>query len=132
MHTWMGAFGAPTAKPTRLFSDSIIVRRLHRKLSLKEFQPTHKLTAINEPKKSAGMPCVNGMRDQLHQTQEYPWDYGTAVKDCLVDLRESDIYINSDSDNSADTEADPTDEWDDAWNQQLANHIGMPTDRLVA
>ena len=52
---------------------------------------------------------MTGIKDQLQQTQEYPWDYGTAVADSLMEIRENDIYINSDSDSSADTEDDATD-----------------------
>ena len=69
------------------------------------------------------------IREQLHQTQEYTWAYGTAVKDCLVDMRNKDLF--NDSDSEADTKADPTDQWDDAWSCQLALHLDVPADRLV-
>ena len=124
----MGAFGAPTAKPTRLFSDHKIVKKLHRKLP-RGFEAQHTTTTVDEARKAAGVAGVTGIKDQLHQTQEHPWDYGTAVKDCLVDLRQKDLLIDSDSE--AETEADPTDKWDDAWSNQLAGHLDVPTTHLL-
>ena len=124
----MGAFGAPTAKPTRLFSDSAIVRRLHRKLDLRSFIAAHTTTTVDEARKAAGLSCVSGKPNELKGTQAYPWNYGTAVKDCLVELRQHDIHIESDSD--AETVTDPEDPWADAWTQEIAEHIGVPYDKI--
>ena len=71
VHTWMGAFGAPTAKPTRLFSDNLIVRRLHRKMP-RSFQSTHKVTKVDQAKTNSWTGMLDGHQGTIASDTRIP------------------------------------------------------------
>ena len=125
----MGAYGAPTAKPTRLFANDPVISSLKKTLP-KNFTGKHKTTSIDTAKRAAGLPAVTGRRHELHVTQEYPWAYGTAVKDCLESVRGGPVDVEESDEDSASTVSDPADLWHDALSDDIANFMNVPCDRM--
>ena len=79
--TWMGAFGAPSAKPTKLLSNNRkILRPLAKQLKREDREhlcSKDMWTKELNPNDHASM-SVTGLKG-LKQSQDYPWGYAQAV-----------------------------------------------------
>ena len=118
--TWMGCYGAGSAKATMLLSNSKLVHMLHRSLVRAE----HKFDAdgIVVPAPSGG---VSG-GPNLTSTQEYPFAYAEEVLNVFratTDFKTEHVPSKSD--------ASPDAVWDDVGAQSLASWAGVPVDRLI-
>ena len=129
-HTYMGAYGAETAKATRLWSCRPCVAALSRSLPA-NFVKKATLANIDQSKKKRGLPCVTGNKNVLKGSQAYPWGYATA----LVDLYEKEALNPDDIDEEiaplADYYPQVSDMWQDAWAKEIMDSIKLPMDKLI-
>eukprot|EP00969_Alexandrium_andersonii_P026958 1175689-Alexandrium_andersonii.AAC.1 len=114
VHTWMGAFGGKTGKPTRLWSNSEMVLSLKRK-STSAMRAAWDSTGVTSRGEDGGITGGPGLKG----TQAYPIEYGRAVADALANKLEStqrntNEGTGEDCDGSDGTASDPEDDWPDA------------------
>ena len=129
-HLWMGMLGAPTPKATRLFSNTRQIARLHNTLDRSLFPAKSDTCIIDEDKKALGLPCTTGNKDKLHDTQEYPEQYGEEVLQLWQHMRRSQIQVD-DSDSDATCEDPEPDAWDDAWAADISKFMAIPSDKMM-
>ena len=122
--TWMGAFGANTAKGTRLWSNRRHITRLIRKLP-KGWNATHKLAT----KDDAG--GVSGIKQAVHDSEAYPKGYGEAVACVFSEVQHLELKQEVEDDDSSGDERECYNVWDDLFLQQLADRMNIPHDRPI-
>ena len=121
--TWMGPFGAPTAKASILFCNHQLVYKMHRKLNRKTFQGSSEgvVTAHEATGGITGGP-------NLRLTQVYPVGYAAALLEswASADLKELEQHNLPE-----DLEPQVTDLWLDAGMNEVAQYLGVPLDKLL-
>ena len=128
IRTHMGAFGAPTPKPTALYSGNSWVKKLQRTLTseqIKSMDPDVEMSVRDE---MTGQ--VTGGKD-LKSSQAYPVNYGLEVQEAFS---QHDMEIDTSSEASASTVDEQLcveDLWLDAGMEELCRWVGVPYDRLV-
>ena len=123
-HTWMGMFGARTPKATRLWSNSELVMRLHRRLDKNiKFQPAVTATV-------AADGGVTGNPTEMKESQAYPDAYGLAASELIVHSTKACAEMVDSDDSSASPEFDD-DQWDDIGSEEIAAAIDVPRNRLI-
>ena len=106
--TWMGLFGAPTAKPTRLFSPDLrIVLPLKRIMS----NPERKQFAAEAPSNTYqyfkdGRVKTQSFTKRMKKSQEYPDKYGAGVVDSYLKWREHQNLPETESSSDSDYESE--------------------------
>ena len=107
--TYMGAFGAPTAKKTRLWSSESWITAMARPLPTNLLRQSHVQTSVISTS-ADGRKQVTGGRD-LKASQAYPTGYGLELR------RQHEMALNvkqvDKSDDDLKTEASTEDEWED-------------------
>ena len=120
--TWMGCFGADSAKGTWLLSNSrILLDHLTRTLVRSEHDFTKKNVTV--PRYSGG---VTGGPD-LKQTQEYTEEFCVEVLSGVNRASYDALILDVPSPGVPQVE----DLWEDALASELASFLGVPVDRLV-
>ena len=131
IRTWMGAFGAETAKPTRLFSNDGYVRKLNRQLSkaekkaLKDASKSDTAT-IGHLRKEAGLSHVTGASG-LKLTQAYPREYGVQHQKAYASKNANVAQVELPDDFAPAFR----DLWLDCELSNVAKMLGVPLDRWV-
>jgi hypothetical protein len=90
--TWMGAFGAPTPKPTKLFGTPIWMMALKRTIRRKDFAKRTDLVTYTED--VTGKVSYSGSTG-LKSSQAYPKGYGTATRKLIL---AAPVDVDTDSD----------------------------------
>ena len=125
--TCMGAFGAPTTKPSTLYSSSEWVRALARSLSLEERSQLAGGKEVVTQDPITGQ--ITGGRD-LKKTQEYPAGYGDAVSSAF-EQRVVDVDSEDDDGDDDDLQDLARDDWEDAGLKGVCAWLRLPHDRMV-
>ena len=145
----MGAFGAPSAKLTRLWSSCPVIRQMRRKLTWSRRQilrsaKVEAVTYVNLLRKEMGLSCVNG-GPGVRSSQVHPEEYGEELSGHWIDWqRQRGIDASRSAveelpvEGSSDEEGDqapphdaPHDDWADAGLPAVAGFINVPFDRLA-
>ena len=129
VRTYMGAFGAPTPKPTILYSGHRYVKSLARTLTKEQKKGLDPDVEMSTRDEMTG--AVTGGKD-LKKSQAYPVEYGQAVQAAFS--RHDVEVIDSDgdqSDGTVDEDLCTLDPWADAGMVELCQWLGVPADRLV-
>ena len=129
--TAMGAFGAPTLKPTKLISSSPSVGKLARAPTVEQretIKANSEVTAVVNPVTGS----VSGGCD-LKAAQAYPAGYGEAVAIWFDDERgETDPISESDSDEeNAGVHMEATDMWLDTGLRTVCAQLKVTHDRAI-
>ena len=117
--TYMGAFGAETKKPTKLWSSEKWVRDLGRKLPA-DFARNTKLETVTVNTRGG----VSGGRD-LKNTQAYPDGYGVALRDLWAANRTEEVPTHDIDVHSEDSDEFSEDMWSDAEVSSLLEKKGV-------
>ena len=120
--TWMGAYGATTKKPTKLWSSKRFVTKLARNL------PSGQEFAQCVKRGSNG--SVSGT-SELKETQQYTDEYGAAVARIFKDDWDLTPLDVSDSESEEGADKQLEDLWPDADLRSVADYLGIPHDRLI-
>ena len=123
--TYMGAFGAPTLKPSKLLSNRKWVDKLKRTADKELRQACQGNTVRHLEANGRSDRRVTGNKDELKATQVYPWEYARCVlhehqQQCIADFEE----VESESSGSDEDWSMPDDDWSDADLDQLAPTLG--------
>ena len=136
VYMWMGAYGAPTPKPSVLRGSPSWIPSLKRPLNKAEFKRTEasRPQVVKELSPHPdGKRRVTGERAELKQTQEYPVAYAERVFELWranQQGRRAPEIIDSDSDN--DDLDIRFEEWPEARLDNVSAFIGMKPGQLPA
>eukprot|EP00969_Alexandrium_andersonii_P356383 15446430-Alexandrium_andersonii.AAC.1 len=114
--TFMGGFGAPTAKPSRLFSNAEWLDRLHRVLPPGFVAQDNVQTSVVGTK--GAKKTVTGGPD-LKETQAYTTDFGMSVCRAWEEGLRAPATSDPDDDLSVSSEGWSEDEWEDTAHEGL-------------
>ena len=115
IHTWMACFGAPTAKPSRLYSNEpIVIDKMKRSMtkSIKENCSSKGVTTV---KKGVGVLSnqVTGGK-LLKETQCYTREYAEALTESYMSWRDGKPVVPDDENSDSEVDIDGLDaDWDD-------------------
>ena len=130
VHTSMAAFGAPTPKPTKLFSNNPDINDLKRNFSKQEKEQIGKMERMRTYDSDIITGGVSGGPD-LKSTQSYPKGYGDAVAEWFAKVNAAFEISDSDDDAEMSCPCEPTDCWPDNGLHHLAMQLGVPHDRMI-
>ena len=125
----MGALGAPTPKPTALYSSHKYVKMLQRTFTPEQLALLDPDVEINVRDEMTGK--VTGGEDSK-SSQAHPVDYGLAVQEALS--RHGIETLDTDSEASVSTideQLCTLDLWPDAGMMELCQWLGVPHDSLI-
>ena len=123
--TFMGAFGAPTLKPTKLLSNRPWVAELTRKAD-KDLRAACKGDTVSKTLNAKAQPQVTGNKEALKETQIYPWEYARSV--FKAHSQNTAIIEEVESIDSSDTDSHwsmPDDDWSDLDPDQIGEVVGL-------
>ena len=133
VHTWMGAFGGPTPKSTRLWSSSArFLQGMHRTLPRSVINTMCQESGIatytvNPERRALGLSSTTGAAG-LHDSQAYPVEFGRQVARSFLANR----LVDDTSDYQPGVMPAPSaDVWADAGFDRFAAALGIPADRLA-
>jgi len=121
--TFMGSFGGPSVKPTKLYSSSAYVETLKRPM------PRHGIQGEQLVARDEVTGAVTGIADALKGSQAYPPDYAAAVAEAFCDAQQ--VVDNGDASDSDESAPDPTDMWEDCGLQDACDWLSVPADRML-
>eukprot|EP00969_Alexandrium_andersonii_P085668 3777041-Alexandrium_andersonii.AAC.1 len=135
-HTWMGCFGGPSPKPTKLYSNATWTRKLERRMTqeVRTHMAANTDLVHNSEKLGTytGEKAVSGGRG-LKPSQEYPIQYAIAVADAFAADRKSkeilEIEESSDSDYEGPNDGAP-DLWEDCNLRDLAGFCNVSFEHM--
>ena len=136
LHTWLGAFGAPTPKLSRIGANFVEAHELRRSLTrvqiveLARANPTY---SVNARRLAAGLTAVNGRPQHLRNTQVYPYAFGQSMVAAFLERRSFNPQRCAFNPTIAFPEnGEFEDCWEDAHLAELALSLGLPHDVMVA
>ena len=138
VHTWLGAYGARTAKGIRLFSNCSLVQQIVRHLSREQMSALsaqRRTYTQNQVRAACGLSSITGIPGELAATQEYPPAY------CLEVLSHWEAHRGAWASRSLRHNEDLPmpenlgtrfrDSWPDLKLEELATELNFPYDRLA-
>ena len=131
IHTWMGAFNAPTAKSSRIAANSPWVAQLHRSLTREQIRYLSLLNPTyvqNIGRATQGLSSITGRPACLKQTQEYTPRFARSIIQAWEQHREAKAPPRA---ANIPMVFSFQDMWFDADLCCLAQQFGVPHDRLV-
>ena len=115
IHTWMACFGAPTAKPSRLYSNEPIVIDKMKRSMTKSIRENCSSKGVTTVKKGVGVLSnqVTGGK-LLKETQCYTREYAEALTESYMSWRDGMPVVPVDENSDSDVDIDGLDAgWDD-------------------
>ena len=116
IHTWMACFGAPTAKPSRLYSDTPLVADKMKRSMTASIKQRCSSAGVTTVKKGEGVlqnQVMGGKK--LKETQCYTREYAEAVTEAWLGWRDQQPAQPFDNESDSESDIDGVDqEWDDA------------------
>ena len=129
----MGAYGAPTVKPSQLHACANWVKGLERHLSDEERARIRASSTEEVVTKDPVTGAVTGGSD-LKGTQEYPRDYGSAVAEQWLQWQQRAETLDVDVDETHEELKMPAfgkDTWQDTSLDAVCKLLGIPSDQLL-
>ena len=130
----MGAFGADTVKPSCLYCNDPVVKRLSRAMTQEQ---KHRLACL-APKDVAKKDAFGGVSGgaDLKETQAYTKEYGEQVLVTYLQWKRQAQTIVDEGivdERIVDAEQAQTDvHWKDAGLHEVCDWLGLPSDHLIA
>lgn len=133
VHSWLGAFGARTAKPIRLYGTAPFLDKLLRTVDARLTLDADR-TAVSWQEQASGKRRWTGNKERMKPTQEYPPALGEAMFSAWREWATEghtgdDIALDHDSGVSEDPDEDP---WYDAELERIASHLDVSPSALFA